>query len=115
MKNSNLYALAIALMLCCCTPAGNKTDIYPQPAPGFVSLQDGHFAVDGEPWFPLMLNYKAFIKGDSVAPAPWYTGHLRENFDTIAAWGFNAVRVCLDVLDEDGDTAAMFAATRRMV
>ncbi len=115
MKSPYLYALAIALMLCCCTPAGNKTDIYPQPAPGFVSLQDGHFAVDGEPWFPLMLNYKAFIKGDSVAPAPWYTGHLRENFDTIAAWGFNAVRVCLDVLDEDGDTAAMFAATRRMV
>ncbi len=88
----------------------------PEPAPGFVTLQDGHFAIDGEPWSPLMLNYKAFIVGDSVVPAPWYTGRdVREHFDTIASWGFNAVRVCLDVMNEGGDTAVMYRATRRMV
>lgn len=84
--------------------------------PGFVSLHDGHFTIDGEPWFPLMLNYKAFISDGEVVPAPWYTGrNVREHFDTIASWGFNAVRVCLDAMNEGGDTAAMYRATRRMV
>ena len=83
---------------------------------GFVGIDRHSFVLDGEPWFPLMLNYKAFIEGDRVVPAPWYTyGDVRAHFDTIAAWGFNAVRVCLDVLDEDGDSAAMYHATRRMV
>ena len=86
------------------------------PAPGFVSIDGDRFAIDGNPWFPLMLNYKAFIHGDRVAPASWYTGgDIRSHFDTIAAWGFNAVRVCLDALDPQPDTATMFAATRRMV
>ena len=84
--------------------------------PGYVGMRQGSFWLNGEPWFPVMLNYKAFIEGDRVVPAPWYTGDdIREHFDTIAAWGFNAVRVCLDVLDEEGDTAAMYRATRRMV
>ena len=88
----------------------------PTPAEGYVALQDGRFVVDGEPWFPLMLNYKAFIVDGEVVPAPWYTGGgIRTHFDTMAAWGFNAVRVCLDVLPDDGDTAAMYLATRRMV
>ena len=64
----------------------------------------------------MMLNYKAFIHGDKVVPASWYTGNdIRAHFDTIASWGFNAVRVCLDVMEEGGDTAAMYRATRRMV
>ena len=82
----------------------------------YVSLHDGQFVLNGEPWFPLMLNYKAFIEGDCVVPAPWYTGrNVREHFDTIASWGFNAVRVCLDAMSEGGDTAAMYRATHRMV
>lgn len=83
---------------------------------GYVLMSDGHFTLDGESWFPLMLNYKAFIEGDRVVPAPWYTGNdVREHFDTIASWGFNAVRVCLDVLPDDIDTALAYAATRRIV
>ncbi|MBP3763075.1 MAG: carboxypeptidase regulatory-like domain-containing protein [Bacteroidales bacterium] len=105
-----LSALAAA---CSTTPSAPPDD--PVPAPGYVRLEEGRFAIDGEPWYPLMLNYKAFIEDGRVVPAPWYTGSLRENFDTIASWGFNAVRVCLDVLPEEGDTAAMYAATRRMV
>lgn len=90
-------------------------DSLPPITDGYVGLQDGHFVLDGEYWFPNMLNYKAFIDGDRVIPAPYYTGtDLREHFDTIASWGFNAVRVCLDVMGE-GDSAAKFEATRRMV
>lgn len=90
-------------------------DSLPSITDGYVGLQDGHFVLDGECWFPKMLNYKAFIDGDRVIPAPYYTGtDLREHFDTIASWGFNAVRVCLDVMSE-GDSAAKFEATRRMV
>ena len=88
----------------------------PVAAAGYVTLDGNRFAVDGKTWFPLMLNYKAFIDGDRVVPASWYTGKdVRAHFDTIAAWGFNAVRVCLDVMNEGGDTAAMYRATRRMV
>ena len=91
-------------------------DSPPIPADGYVTLVNGKFQLDGQEWFPMMLNYKAFIKGDRVVPAPWYTGDdIREHFDTIASWGFNAVRVCLDALDERSDTTAMFLATRRMV
>lgn len=90
-------------------------DSLPPIADGYVGLKDGHFVLDGEYWFPNMLNYKAFIDGDHVIPAPYYTGtDLREHFDTIASWGFNAVRVCLDVMSE-GDSTAKFEATRRMV
>ena len=84
--------------------------------PDYVSINKGNFYLDGEPWFPFMLNYKAFISNGEVVPAPWYTGRdVREHFDTIASWGFNAVRVCLDAMNEGGDTAAMYRATRRMV
>ena len=82
----------------------------------YVYINGAGFYADGKPWFPFMLNYKAFYSDGEVVPAPWYTGSgIREHFDTIASWGFNAVRVCLDVMGEGGDTAAMYAATRRMV
>lgn len=88
-------------------------------SPGYVGIEDGHFVVDGETWFPMMLNYKAFVRRNSVVPASWQTGgNMREHFDTIAAWGFNSVRLCIDAIGDTvspADTAAMFAATRRTV
>ena len=84
--------------------------------PKYVAIEGNQFVIDGNPWFPIMLNYAASLNGDRVVPASWYTGdNMREHFDTIASWGFNAVRVCLIIHDNDGDTAAMFRATRRMV
>lgn len=114
-----LLLLCALLLLAGCTNR-NPQIVYEEqpaiPAEGYISLQDGHFTLDGEPWFPIMLNYKAFISDGEVVPAPWYTGrNVREHFDTIASWGFNAVRVCLDAMNEGGDTAAMYRATRRMV
>lgn len=107
------------LLLLSCNNRKDSTVLYndslPPIADGYVGLKDGHFVLDGECWFPKMLNYKAFIDGDHVIPAPYYTGtDLREHFDTIASWGFNAVRVCLDVMSEC-DSTAKFEATRRMV
>lgn len=116
--------LFILSILCLSACSGREKNIVctlceevpPLAAPGYVALVDGHFSIDGEEWFPIMLNYKAFIEGEHVVPAPWYTGgDVREHFDTIASWGFNAVRVCLDVMAEGGDTAMMYRATRRMV
>ncbi len=122
--------MATALTTACTSKTYNchcdADSMMPQPAVGFVTLADDEYGsgtcfwVDGEKWFPIMLNYKAEMREVDgrlqVVPAPWYTGDgLRDNFDTIASWGFNAVRLCLDVLDEREDTAAMFAATRRAV
>ncbi|MBR6292927.1 MAG: hypothetical protein IKR33_09030, partial [Bacteroidales bacterium] len=108
----------MAILMVGCNHSDNGimyNDSLPPITDGYVGLQDGHFVLDGEYWFPNMLNYKAFIDGDRVIPAPYYTGiDLREHFDTIASWGFNAVRVCLDVMGE-GDSTAKFEATRRMV
>ena len=115
---SALYIALMAILMVGCNHSDNGimyNDSLPPVTEGYVGLQDGHFVLDGECWFPKMLNYKAFIDGDHVIPAPYYTGtDLREHFDTIASWGFNAVRVCLDVMSE-GDSAAKFEATRRMV
>lgn len=88
--------------------------------PDYVQLYNGHFAVNRSEWFPLMLNYRAeFREKDGrlrVVPMKYYGGDdITSHFDTIASWGFNAVRVCLDVMDETLDTAEAYAATRRMV
>ncbi len=88
--------------------------------PDYVQLYNGHFAINRSEWFPLMLNYRAeFREKDgyfSVVPMKYYGGDdISSHFDTIASWGFNAVRVCLDVVDETLDTAEAYAATRRMV
>lgn len=103
----------------------------PQPAAGYVALQHGAFAIDGERWFPKMMNYKAAMREVDgtlqVVPADFYTDdptilqsnnpaiRLRAHFDTIASWGFDAVRLCLNAIEQCDDTAAIFEATRRAV
>ncbi len=123
VKKNALYIALMAILMVGCNHSDNDimyNDSLPPVTEGYVGLQDGHFVLDGEEWFPKMLNYKAFIRrvGDSleVVPADYYYGRsIEEHFDTIAAWGFNAIRICLDVLDGDMDSAAMFRATRRVI
>ena len=119
-----LYVFAFSFFAGCHCPAEKKelpyNDTLPPLTAGYVGLQDGHFVLDGEVWFPQMLNYKAEIRrvGDSleVVPASYYHGSsIETHFDTIASWGFNAIRLCLDVLDCDMDSSAMFRATRRVI
>lgn len=97
-------------------PKKNTSHIYKD----YVYVHDKEFRINGEKWVPLMLNYKANMskRGDSIAvvPADYYHGNsLAEHFDTIASWGFNSVRVCLDAISKYDDTASMFRATRKMV
>ncbi len=123
VKKNALYIALMAILMVGCNHSDNGimySDSLPPVTEGYVGLQDGHFVLDGEEWFPKMLNYKAFIRkvGDSleVVPADYYHGNsIEEHFDTIAAWDFNAIRLCLDVLDQDMDSAAMFRATRRAI
>ena len=119
MREATLFIIMTLLLVGCskkkleCAVCDERP---PVAAAGYVSLNNRMFEIDGKEWFPKMLNYKAFIKDDQVVPAPWYTGtNVREHFDTIASWGFNAIRVCLDVMNEGGDTSTMYRATRRMV
>ena len=117
-RNSLFIALIIIVFTAVSCNSGHNGQMVPEA--GFVYIEGGHFAVDGEVWFPKMLNYKAEIKqtdnGVEVVPAPWYTGGgIRSHFDTIASWGFNAVRLCLDGDYRGFDTAAMRQATRRAV
>ena len=128
MMYRKVFAILLTLIAVAATGCGRRTvsctacDEVSEaiPAAGFVALADGQFAIDGEHWFPKMLNYKADLcevyGRVEVVPAPWYTGGgLREHFDTIASWGFNAVRICLDGDYSGLDTAQCFEATRRAV
>ena len=123
VKKNALYIALMAILMVGCNHSDNDimyNDSLPPITEGYVGLQDGHFVLDGEEWLPIMLNYKAFIRrvGDSleVVPADYYHGRsIEEHFDTIASWGFNAIRICLDVLDGDMDSCAMFRATRRVI
>ena len=114
----------MAILMVGCNHSDNGimyNDSLPPVTDGYVGLQDGHFVLDGEYWYPLMLNYKAEFQESGgrveVVPAYYYRGRsIREHFDTIASWGFNAVRVCLDDKERTaGDNAARYEATRRMV
>lgn len=69
-------------------------------ADGFVYLdENGSFALDDSTWFPLMLNYK--LDAD-LSPASYYgEGTMLSHFQEIAEMGFNTVRVCMDVMNED--------------
>ena len=132
--HSIIPAFLILLFSSCNHPTTEEViyhDTLPIPAEGYVTLDGSNFAIDGKTWFPLMLNYKAEIRhvGDSleVVPASYYHvndfsgtptspwANIRTHFDTIASWHFNSIRLCLDVLDSDMDSAAMFRATRRVI
>ena len=123
VRKSVCYIVLTVSLMVACNHSDNDVmyhDTLPPITEGYVGLQDDEFVLNGEKWFPKMLNYKAFIRqvGDSleVVPADYYHGNsIRTHFDTIAAWDFNAVRLCLDVLDGDMDSAAMFRATRRVI
>lgn len=129
MKRIILF-LTIAAVIASCRHDGQIVFSHPEdsvaiPAPDYVAIEEGRFAINGDVWFPIMLNYKAEIHlvdgTPKILPANYYTqGTMREHFDTIASWGFNAIRLCLDS-DSIGeelnikDTAAMLLETRRAI
>ncbi|MCQ2300668.1 MAG: glycoside hydrolase family 5 protein [Bacteroidales bacterium] len=90
-------ALVAASVLSSCryalSPRETKAD-------GFVYIDEqNRFALEGSPWFPLMLNYK--LDAD-LTPVSYYgDGAMAAHFQEIAAMGFNTVRICMDVTNED--------------
>ncbi len=87
---------------------------------GFVYIENQHFMLDGDEWFPLMLNYKVDIRkiNDSlyILPASYYQNDdLNTDFQQISAMGFNTIRICLDIIDEDEDSLQLYRATERML
>lgn len=89
-------------------------------ADGFVYLDEGHFVLGEEEWFPMMVNYKVDWRreGDSIwissayyyenpedwdAEGMWQSiGNMQKHFSFIYnAMGANAIRICLDVVNSD--------------
>lgn len=81
--------------------------------PGFVGVEGTGFAIDGEEWFPLMINYKT---ESNLEPARYYGGgSFLDHFLDVERMGFNAVRVCVDILDNPTDTAHIFRQLQRIL
>lgn len=86
---------------------------------GFVYLEDDVFKIDGERFFPLMLNYKIDIReiGDDIviSPSSYYENQCKRytkeeindqfagHVELIKDLGFNTIRICLDVVKEIDD------------
>lgn len=103
----------MALFLSNCDGVNNEVK------PGFVYLEDNVFKLDGETFFPLMLNYKVDIRkiGDDVivSPADYYedpkiyesntkedileqfSGHMQ----LVKELGFNTIRICINIIKND--------------
>ena len=72
--------------------------------PDCVQPHDSHFVANRSDWFPEMPNHKAFFSnGDAVPTSRYGDGGVGEQFDTVASWGYDAIRVCPDALPDDCD------------
>ena len=108
-----LIALSLVFLLMSCHDSKKET---PQ---GFVYLEDAVFKIDGETFFPLMLNYRIdFRKIDGeiiVSPCRYYENNAiyesntkEEILDQLAGHvelakelGFNSLRICMDLVLSD--------------
>ena len=108
-----LFALSLVFLLMSCSDSKKET---PQ---GFVYLEDGVFKIDGEEFFPLMVNYKIDIRkiGDDVvvSPADYYENvgvfesntkeeilrQFANHIELMKEMGFNTFRACVDVIRND--------------
>jgi len=100
-------------------------------ADGFVCLEDNHFKIEDECFFPLMINYivdfQSFGSEFLVTPSWNYDScnyidavgaeavgrQLRAHFSLISELGFNTVRICLDRVGFDSDGRCFYQAGRR--
>lgn len=121
----SLVFIIIALVFFSCK---KKRETIPSSA--FVSIEDNHFIVGDETFFPLMLNYVVSFQSDGdrfiVAPAVYYDScnyadavgakavekQLKGHFGLIRDLGFNTVRVCFDRIGQDADGRHYYAANR---
>ena len=108
-----LIALSLVFLSMSCDDSKRET---PQ---GFVYLEDDVFKIDGEKFFPMMLNYKVnlmdFDDGLVFSATKYYDDpyiyepttkeEAREQFSShmqlIEELGFNTIRLCIDIVSED--------------
>lgn len=97
----------------------------------FVAVEDDHFVVAGDTFFPLMLNYMVSFQSNGnqfiVAPSVTYDScgyadaegekavrkQLMAHFGLIKDLGFNTVRVCFDRTGQDDDGRYYYQADRK--
>ena len=100
-------------------------------ADGFVYLEDNHFKIEDNGFFPLMINYIVDFQSSGrdflVTPSWNYDScnyidavgaeavgrQLRAHFSLISELGFNTVRICLDRVGFDSDGRCFYQAGRR--
>jgi hypothetical protein len=89
----------------------NSCDDKPKGKSGFVTMEDGRFVLDGQPYFPMVLNYIVNLRmeGDEIWAAP-YQGYtpgyrfayadrdsslllMRADMELMRSMGFNAIRI----------------------
>ena len=124
MKRIFLFSIAFvgAILISCNNNSNNILEVFGKrdtKRDGFVYIENKRFMLDGNEWFPLMLNYRNYIDDrDSVIrilPADHYKNNsLANDFAKIASLGFNCLRMCLR-FESNADTAAIYSAIDKMI
>ena len=120
MRKIGLPSLLLLCILCLAACHRQDTSAkQPVPCQDFVYIEHDHFMLNGKPWFPLMMNYKALfrVKGFSarVSPDAYYQSNLSKDFQRISGMGFNSIRICLDTIPEKSNHKALYRAAEQML
>lgn len=127
MKCRNFFYVLVVmavLLTSCSQPVSSEKST-------FVRIENKHFVIGEETFFPLMLNYIVSFQGSHgqflVTPSLSYDScgyadavgeeavrnQLLAHFGLIRDLGFNTIRVCFDRLGQDGDGRYFYQADRK--
>ncbi len=111
MKKIKLLFLTVFIIAVAIEPQGCKQKVAEVNKPGFVSIKDQKFYLNGKPFFPLAVNYRVALQSDGQQLWPSaYKGYdegnryrftnkdssleeLKNDFQLIADMGFNSIRI----------------------
>jgi hypothetical protein len=123
MKRTFLIGLVLAGMsIISCNRNDNALELFEKrdtKRDGFVYVENKRFMLDGNEWFPLMLNYRNYIDhSDSIVKVSpsghYYSNSMADDFKKISDMGFNCLRICLK-MSYNSDTAAVYQAIGNMI
>ena len=111
MKKIKLLFITLSIITTAIVPQGCKQKVAEVNKPGFVSIKDQKFYLNGKPFFPLAVNYRVALQTDGKQLWPSaYKGYdegnryrftnkdssleeLKNDFQLIADMGFNSIRI----------------------
>ena len=111
MKKIKLLFITLSIITIAIVPQGCKQKVAEVNKPGFVSIKDQKFYLNGKPFFPLAVNYRVALQTDGKQLWPSaYKGYdegnryrftnkdssleeLKNDFQLIADMGFNSIRI----------------------